>query len=44
MTFDIIIDFAVPDRSALYEHILSEVRGAFPDYNVSVTLDLDISD
>lgn len=42
--FDIIIDFASPDRIGEYNEILSEVREQFPDYNVTITLDTDISD
>ena len=42
--FDIIIDFAAPDREELYDHILTETQEAYPDYNVSITLDTDISD
>ena len=42
--FDIIIDFAAPDINELYEHILSETQQAYPDYNVSITLDTDVSD
>ena len=42
--FDIIIDFAAPDSSKLYEHILTETQEAYPDYNVSITLDTDVSD
>ncbi len=42
--FDIIIDFAAPDTEELYEHILTETQEAYPDYNVSITLDSDVSD
>ena len=42
--FDIIIDFAAPDSAELYDHILTETQQAYPDYNVSITLDTDISD
>lgn len=42
--FDIIIDFAAPDSSQLYDHILTETQEAYPDYKVSITLDSDISD
>ena len=44
MSFDIILDFACPDRAALYKHILEEVAAEYPDYHVTVTLDIDISD
>ena len=42
--FDIIIDFAAPDSGELYDHILTETQEAYPDYNVSITLDTDVSD
>ena len=42
--FDIIIDFAAPDIEELYNHILTETQEAYPDYNVSITLDTDVSD
>ena len=42
--FDIIIDFAAPDRAALYDHILTETQDSYRDYNVSITLDTDVSD
>lgn len=44
VSFDIIIDFAVPDRRAVYEHIVSEVNESYPDYQFVVTLDNDLSD
>lgn len=42
--FDVIIDFDAPDRIALYNHIVQEVREAYPDYEVNVALDVDLSD
>lgn len=42
--FDIIIDFAAPDRGQLYKHILDEIQEIYPDHTVSITLDTDISD
>lgn len=42
--FDIIIDFAALDAKELYDHILTETQEAYPDYNVSITLDSDVSD
>ncbi len=44
MTFDVILDFAAEDRHALYETIQEEVRAAWPEYEVHVTLDVDASD
>ena len=42
--FDIIIDFAAPDPSGLYDHILTETQESYPDHKVSITLDTDVSD
>lgn len=44
ISFDVIIDFAAPDRKAVQEKILNEVKRRYPDYDVRVILDLDISD
>ncbi len=44
LTFDVILDFAVGDRQALYREICDEIRAAYPDYSVQVTLDVDVSD
>ncbi len=44
ITFDIVLDFAVPDRRQLYGQIVSEVQAMYPDYSVAVTLDRDLSD
>lgn len=44
ITFDVVLDFAIDDRYALYEQIKSEVAQAYPDYSVRVALDIDSSD
>ena len=44
MRFDIIIDFAAPDRVAEYREIVSQVEAKYPDHRVSVSLDVDASD
>lgn len=43
-SFDVIIDFAAPDREALYGQIVEEVKALYPDYEFTVTLDVDLSD
>ena len=43
MQFDIIISFDT-DREKIYSEILDRVKKAFPDYDVRIQLDLDISD
>lgn len=42
--FDLVIDFAAPDRNALFQQIVDEVKSKYPDYNLRVTLDTDFSD
>ncbi|MCH4084693.1 MAG: cation diffusion facilitator family transporter [Olsenella sp.] len=42
--FDVVLDFALPDREALYHQIVDEVRSAYPKLKVSVTLDADVAD
>lgn len=44
MTFDVVLDFDVDDRKALYAHIKKDVTEAYPDYNIHITLDIDASD
>ncbi len=44
LRFDVILDFALPDRRAVWQQITDEVRAAWPDWDVHVTLDNDISD
>ena len=43
MSFDIVIDFAA-DREKIYQDILREVQQQYPDYQVMITLDNDMSD
>jgi cation diffusion facilitator family transporter len=42
INLDIIIDFDVDDRRALFEHITEELKEAYPDYEFRLTLDLDL--
>ena len=44
MSVDVIIDFAAQNRQEIYENIVRDIRAKYPDYNVQVTLDSDISD
>ena len=44
LKFDIIIDFAANDAKALYNEICEEISSLYPDYEVSIVLDLDVSD
>ncbi len=42
--FDLVIDFAAPDRVALYQQIIDEVQNKYPGYKLRATLDTDFSD
>lgn len=44
ISFDIIIDFAIPNREELYQHIYDEVQSKYKDYALNITLDLDAND
>lgn len=44
MTFDVIIDFIAKDRKAILENIKKDIQEKYPNYNVTVTLDTDVSD
>ena len=44
ISLNIIIDFAVENRIELYRQIFGEVQEKYPDYKVSITLDVDASD
>jgi cation diffusion facilitator family transporter len=41
--FDIVLDFAAPDREGLFREIMDEIREKFPEYEFQVTMDSDIS-
>lgn len=42
--FDVIIDFAAPDRRAVYCEVLDDVQKLYPDYTLIVAMDSDVSD
>ena len=44
ISFDLIIDFATPNRDELYAHIVNDVKGIYPDFDFQITLDRDLSD
>ena len=44
ISFDVVLDFSVPDRQQLYGQIVSETQAMYPDYSITVTLDRDLSD
>ncbi|MBP5519451.1 MAG: cation transporter [Treponema sp.] len=44
MRFDIIVSFETLSMQDLFKHVVEDVRDAFPDYDVQVQMDIDISD
>ncbi len=44
MRFDIVVGFEAEDRTALYNHVVNEVHENYPDYNLKVGFDADLSD
>ncbi|MBR1540089.1 MAG: cation transporter [Clostridia bacterium] len=44
INFDVIIDFADKQRDETFQKIHDEIQKEFPDYNLNITLDYDISD
>ena len=44
MRFDMIVSFDSPDMKGMYEHVVGDVKEAFPDYDIQVQFDFDISD
>ena len=44
ISFDIIIDFKIPNREEVYKEIYDEVQNKYKDYKVDITLDIDVSD
>ena len=42
--FDVVLDFAAPDRAGEYRAIVAEIEGKYPGYRVQVSLDVDASD
>ncbi len=42
INMDIIIDYDIKDRGALYSQIYNEIQSEYPDYKVELVLDIDI--
>lgn len=42
--FDVVVDFKAPDRNEVWQSVMKDVREAYPDYDIAVALDSDISD
>ncbi len=44
ISFDIIIDFKIKNPQEIYQEIYDEVQKKYPNYEIVITLDIDISD
>lgn len=44
ISFDIIIDFKINNKEEVYKKIYDEVKEKYDDYDISITLDIDVSD
>ena len=42
--FDVVLDFAAPDRNAVFKDVVADVQAAYPDYRVVAIPDADVSD
>ena len=42
LSLDVMLDFALPDRERSFREICEEVRRAYPDYTVNMTMDIDV--
>ena len=43
MRFDVVISFDAKDRKAVYNSVVEDVQKAFPDYELRIAMDLDLS-
>ena len=44
MRFDIVVSFDSLDMRAIYNHVVDDVKESYPDYDVQVQFDFDVSD
>ena len=42
ISLDVILDFELEDRDAVYSHIKDDIEKAFPDYTTMMTMDIDV--
>ena len=42
LQLDVILDFSLQDRQQIFEAIRSEVAAAYPDYHITMTMDIDV--
>ncbi len=44
LRFDIVVGFGAPNREELYKHVVNDVHEIYPDYDLRVGFDADLSD
>ncbi len=44
LRFDIVVGFGAENREELYDHVVKDVQEMYPDYNLKVGFDADLSD
>ncbi len=44
MRFDIVVGFEAEDRQELYDHVVNDIKKLYPDYDLRVGFDADLSD
>ena len=44
MRFDLIVSFDSPNMKAMFRHVVTDIKEAYPDYDVQVQFDMDVSD
>ncbi|MBR6259380.1 MAG: cation transporter [Oscillospiraceae bacterium] len=42
--FDVVVDFAAPDRGAVFKEAVADVQAAYPEYRIVAIPDADVSD
>lgn len=44
MRFDMVISFDAPSRAELYQHVIGDLKKAYPDYEISAGMDADFNE
>ena len=44
MRFDVVVSFDAQDRSTVFEEVMKAVREAFPDFDISANMDMDLNE
>ena len=44
MRFDVVVSFDAQDRNAVFEEVMKAVKDAYPDYDISANMDMDLNE